>query len=373
MRRTLAIARAEWIHNLRDPRSLFVILAMPVLLLLLYGYGINYDLRDIPFAVQDLDNTEVSRGIVQSFIQSGYFKLTEVITDDQRVAELLDGDRVVFVLVLPPDLQATLGAGRPADVQVIINGVETTRAGTAQGYIEAALSRYSGMLVADHARRQGSSLPQALSVNPTILYNPGLSSTRFIVPGLIAILITILSALLTSTAIVREREWGSFETLVTSPVHAPNIMIGKMLPYAGIAFMDVVLSVLTGALVFHVVPVGSLALLLAVSFLYLLASLATGIFFSTVARTQQLAILVAMLSTLLPTVLLSGFVFPIRSMPLPLQVISQFLPATHFLIIMRSIYLKGGGIAILWPQILILAVFALVLIALAAKRFQKRL
>ncbi|MEN6549660.1 MAG: ABC transporter permease [Armatimonadia bacterium] len=373
MRRTLAVARAEWIHNLRDPRSLFVILALPVLLLLLYGYGINYDLRDITFAVYDLDDSEVSRDIIQSFIQSGYFKLTEVITDDRRVRELLDGNRVVFVLVLPPNLQGALGAGRPADVQVLINGVETTRASAAQGYIDAALARYSQTLIADYARRQSVSPPQALTVHSTILYNPGLSSSSFIVPGLIAILVAILSALLTSTAIVREREWGSFETLVTSPVQAPNIMIGKILPYVAIAFVDVLLSVLTGVLVFHVVPVGSVALLLGVSFLYLLASLATGILFSTVARTQQLAILVAMLSTLLPTILLSGFVFPIRSMPLPLRIVSQFLPPTHFLIVIRTIYLKGGGLAVLWPQVLILALFAFVLVTLAAKRFKKRL
>lgn len=373
MRRTLAVARAEWIHNLRDKRSLFVIIALPVLLLLLYGYGINYDLRNIPFAVYDLDGTQASREVIEGFTRSGYFSLREVITDQRRVPEVLDAGRVVFVMVLPPDLQRTLGAGRPAKMQVILDGADATRANTAEGYIQGALLEQSRRLVADYTRRHGVSIPNSFEVRPTILYNPGLSSTRFIVPGLIAILLTILSALLTSTAIVREREWGSFETLVTSPVQAPNIMIGKMLPYVMIAFLDVLLSMATAVLVFHVVPVGSVTLLLLVSILYLLASLATGMFFSTVARTQQLAILVTMLVTLLPATLLSGFAFPVRSMPLPLQLVGNLIPATHFLIIIRGIYLKGAGLAILWPRVLVLALVTLALMALAAKRFEKRL
>ena len=207
----------------------------------------------------------------------------------------------------------------------------------------------------------------------TILYNPSLSSTHFIVPGLIAILLTILASLLTSTAVVREREWGSFETLVTSPARPVDILVGKLVPYAGIAFFDVVLSVATGVVVFHVVPVGSVALLFGASFLYLLASLALGMLFSTIAKTQQLAILLAVLSTLLPTILLSGFVFPVRSMPLPLSLLSNLIPATHFLLIIRGVYLKGSGLLILWPRLLILAGFSFGLLLLAAKRFRKRL
>jgi ABC-2 type transport system permease protein len=375
MRRTLAIARAEWIHNRRDPRSLFVILVLPVALLLLYGYGINYDLRDIPFAVWDLSGTTTSRDLVQSFIASGYFRLRHVVVRQEEVGEWLDRGDVIFVMVVPPDLKQRLGADRPATVQVLLSGADTTRATVAQGYIEAALLQVSQSLSSAALRRSGTTnqVPAGFTIHTTVLYNPSLSSTRFIVPGLIAVLLTILAALLTSTAVVREREWGSFETLITSPVRAPNIMVGKMVPYVVIAFVDVLLSVVTGALVFHVVPVGSVPLLLAVSFLYLLASLAIGMFFSTVARTQQLAILVTMLVSLLPTTLLSGFAFPLRSMPAVLQAISNVIPATHFLIVIRSIYLKGVGLAVLWPRVLVLALFAVALVALAAKRFEKRL
>lgn len=373
MLRLLAIARAEWIHNLRDKRSLFVILILPVVLLLLYGYGINYDLRDLPFAVQDLSGSTCSRELIQALVRSRYFTLEEVITRQERIPLLLDEGRVVFVLVLPPDFERLLGAGRPAPVQVLLNGADTTRAGVAEGYIQGALAAYSSRLVGDYARRQASTPAGGLQVCTTVLYNPGLSSTRFIVPGLIAILLTILASLLTSTAVVREREWGSFETLVTSPVRPADIMLGKLLPYVAIAAADVVLSLATGALVFGVVPEGSLPLLLVVSFLYLLASLSLGLLYSTVARTQQLAILLAMLTTLLPTILLSGFVFPVRSMPLPLQFVSNLIPATHFLVVIRGIYLKGCGVAVLWPRIAVLALFSVALVLLAAQRFQKRL
>lgn len=373
MSRLLAVARTEWIHNLRDKRSLFVILVLPVVLLLLYGYGINYDLRDVPFAVQDLSGTTQSRDLIQSLIRTGYFSLREVITNQQRIGELVDRGDVVFVLVIPPDFQRLLGAGRAAPVQVILNGGDTTRAGIAASYIQGALQDYSSRLLAEYVARQGSSGAAPFEVRTTILYNPALDSTRFIVPGLIAILLTILAGLLTSTAVVREREWGSFETLISSPPRPADIMLGKLAPYIVIAFVDVVLSILTGVLVFHVVPVGSVALLLFVSFLYLVASLSLGLLFSTIAKTQQLAILLAVLTTLLPTILLSGFVFPIRSMPLFLQFISNFVPATHFLIVIRGIYLKDAGLHVLWARVLILALFSVVLLLMAGRRFKKKL
>lgn len=373
MSRLLAVARTEWIHNLRDKRSLFVILILPVVLLLLYGYGINYDLRDVPFAVQDLSGSTHSRDLIQSLIRSDYFVLREAITDQRRIPELLDRGDVVFALMIPPDFERLLGAGRPAPVQVILNGADTTRAGIAQGYVQGALQNYSERLLAEYLLQRGQTAPVPFEVRTTILYNPGLNSTRFIVPGLIAILLTILSSLLTSTAVVREREWGSFETLISSPARPSDIMLGKLVPYIAIAFVDVVLSILTGVFVFHVVPAGSLALLLSVSFLYLLASLSLGLLFSTVAKTQQLAILLAVLTILLPTILLSGFVFPVRSMPIALRFISNFIPATHFLIIIRGIYLKDVGLHVLWPRVLIMALFSVVLLLLAARRFKKRL
>jgi len=372
-RRVLAIARCEWIHNRRDPRSLFVIVALPGLLLLLYGYGINYDLDHIPFAVYDLDGGESARDIIQQFHQNRYFDLIEVIHDRRRIDWLLDRGKVVFVLVFPPDLGRTLRSGREASIQVVLDGTDVTRANVAVGYVEGALMDQSTQLAAEFLRRQGVQVGRTLSLHPTILYNAGLKSQQFIVPGLIAVLLSILAGLLTSTCVVREREWGSFEALVTSPAAAPDILLGKMIPYTIMALVDILLAIALGALVFHVVPAGSLILLLAVSLLYLVASLALGIFFSVVAPTQRVAILLATLAALLPSVLLSGFAFPVASMPSALRVISALVPATHFLTVIRGIYLKAAGADVLWPSIAALAIYAVLLVALAAKGFRKRL
>jgi ABC-2 type transport system permease protein len=372
-RRILTIARAEWIHNRRDVRSLFVIIALPVVLLLLYGYGINFDLDNIPFAVHDLDGTEVSRDLVDQFRRSRYFALREVIQDRRRIDALLGQGEVVFVLVVPPGLGRDLGAGKGAKVQVVVDGADTTRANVAVGYIEAAVMDYSQKLQMEYLQRQGVALAAPLSVHPTLLYNPGLKSVFFIVPGLIAVLIMLLAALLTSTCIVREREWGSFESLVTSPARASEILVGKLIPYVVIAFADVMLCIIAGKVIFGVYPTGSLLLLLVTGAIYLLASLAIGLFFSVISRTQQLAILYAMLVTLLPTILLSGFAFPRRSMPMVLQAISNVIPATHFLEIIRAIYLKGAGPAILWPRVLTLVGFTIALVAIASRRFKKQL
>ncbi|NSW55462.1 MAG: ABC transporter permease [Armatimonadetes bacterium] len=373
MRRIAAIARAEWIHNLRDPRSLFVIVALPVLLLLVYGYGINFDLDHIPFAVHDLDGSDTSRDVINQFRQNRYFDLIEVIRDRARIQDLLDRGAVTFVMVIPPGMERELGAGRGAEVQVVLDGADVTRANVAVAYVEGALLDWSAEYSARFARAAGVSLSPAFTVHPTVLYNPGLESTKFIVPGLIAILLSILAGLLTSTCIVREREWGSFETLVTSPAQAPEILVGKMIPYVGIAFADVLLSIATGRLVFGVSPAGSIPLLLAASVLYLVASLSMGLLFSVIAPTQRLAILMATLATLLPAVLLSGFSFPIASMPKALQIASNLVPATHFLIVIRGIYLKAAPFAVLRRSLLILLVFTLAIVTLAAKRFRKQL
>jgi ABC-2 type transport system permease protein len=372
-RRLLTIARMEWIHIRRDPRSLVVILILPVFMLLLYGYGISFDLDHIPFAVWNLDRTQVSRDLVEEFRRNRYFDLRESLLEQRRIGELLDRREVVFVLVIPPTLGRTLGAGREAEVQFILDGSDTTRASVALGYIEGALADFSVERQAQWAGRQGTAVAVPFTIHPTILYNPDLRSRPFIVPGLIGLLLTLLAALLTSTTIVREREWGSFESLIASPASAGEIMLGKMIPYTVLAFAEVVLSALAGWLVFGVAPAGSVALVLGASGVYMVASLAIGLFFSSIARSQQMAILFAMLLTFLPTILLSGFVFPLRSMPAVVAGMGQVFPATHFLIVIRSLYLKGAGPAILWPRLLVLALFAAALVALAASRFKKRL
>ncbi len=376
VRRMLAIASAEWRHNYRDPRSLTVVIMLPVLLLLLYGYGVNFDLRELKFAVYDLDRTERSADLVNRLARSDYFTLTEAIEDRARIDQLIEQGRVRFVMVIHPGFGEELGAGRHAQVQILLDGADSTTASTALGYIEGLMRIYSADVRVQYATRAGipaGRLAPPLTVEPRVLYNPELRSVNFILPGLIAIILTLLAALLTSGCIVREREAGSFESLAAAPIASLEIILGKLLPYAIISFADIILCIAVGWVLFGVVPAGDLVALLAVSLIYLIASLAIGLLISSVARTHQIATMVAFIATMLPAMLLSGFVFPLRSMPLPLQAVAQALPATHFLIVIRAIYLKGAAFAVYGPRVLALLAISLVLVGLSAKKFKKDL
>jgi len=376
VRRMLAVARAEWAHNRRDARSLAIIVALPVLLLLIYGYGINFDLRHLKFAVQDLDRTEHSADLVNRLAKSDYFTLSRVIQDTRDIDSLMEAGAVRFVLVIFPGFGSELAAGRPAQVQVLLDGADSTTASTALGYLERLIGQYSLELTTRWATRRGvpaSAVRPALQVEPRVLYNPELRSVNFIVPGLIAVILTLLAALLTSGCIVREREGGSFEALAASPIGPAEIVLGKLLPYAAISFVDIVLCIVAGWLLFGVAPVGDLVALLGISMVYLIASLSVGLMVSSLARSHQVATLIAFLTTMLPVLLLSGFVFPLRSMAVPLQVIAQIIPATHFLIVIRGIYLKGAGITAFGPRVAALAVIALAVVVLSAMSFRKTL
>ncbi|HUS80037.1 MAG TPA: ABC transporter permease [Armatimonadota bacterium] len=376
LRRTMAIARAEWRHNYRDPRSLAVVILLPVLLLLIYGYGVNFDLRDLKFAVYDLDRTQASGNLVRSLSASDYFTLTNIITDRRDIHLLIEQGQVRFVMVIERGFGEDIGAGRTARVQVLLDGADSTTASTALGYLEALMRSYSAQVTAQWADRAGvpvARLAPPLAVEPRVLYNPELRSVNFIVPGLIAVILTLLAALLTSGCIVREREAGSFESLAAAPVAPIEIILGKLLPYAAISFADIILCIVVGWLLFGVVPVGNKAALLVVSLVYLVASMAIGLLISSLARTHQIATILAFLTTMLPAMLLAGFVFPLRSMPLALQVIGQVIPATHFLVVIRGIYLKGAGLQAYYPQAVALVLISAVLVTISALRFNKNL
>ncbi|MGD9495985.1 MAG: ABC transporter permease [Armatimonadota bacterium] len=376
LRRLLAVARAEWTHNYRDARSLGIILLLPIVLLLLYGYSVRFDLRELRFAVEDWDRSEAGAQFVDSLARSDYFRLHALVTQPGEAERLIARGDVRFVLVLPPDFGENLAAGRAGRVQVLLDGADSTSAGVALGYLEAVVGAHSVELARRWAQRTGvppSALQPALTVEPRVLYNPELESVNFIVPGLIAVIMTMLAALLTSGCIVREREAGSFEGLAASPIAPAEIVLGKLTPYVFIAIFDVVLSIGVGWLVFGVAPTGSRSALLAASAIYLIASLAIGLLVSSIAHTHQIATMVAFVTTMLPTMLLTGFVFPVRSMPLVLQYIAQIFPATHFLVIIRAIYLKGTGLGLYVHHALALGLIALVLVVAASKAFRKSL
>ncbi|MEA3399764.1 MAG: ABC transporter permease [Armatimonadota bacterium] len=376
LRRTMAVARAEWLHNWRDPRSLGIIVLLPIMLLLLYAYAINFDLRELRFAVQDWDRSEASAELVDSMVRSDYFTLHGLIDDTSEMQRLVEHGRVRFALVIPSGFAAEIASGRTGRVQVLLDGADSQTAGVALGYMEAVMRRHSVELVRRWVRRAGipaSTAAPPLGVEPRVLYNPEVKSINFVVPGLIAVLMMMLAALLTSGCIVRERESGSFEGLAASPIAPMEIVLGKLTPYAFIGIFDVVLCIVVGWLIFGVAPEGDLRALLGVTAVYLVASLAIGLLVSSLTRTHQLATLLAFLTTMLPTMLLTGFVFPLRSMPRVLQYIAQIFPATHFLVIIRAIYLKGTGIGLFVRETVALVVIALLLVVLAAKAFRKSL
>lgn len=371
-RRILAIIKKEFIHILRDPRSLGVAVLLPIVLLLLYGYGINLDVRHLKTAVLDQDSTRQSRTLLSSFEQSGYFDFVTRLNSYSELEKQLDYSKAKVVVVVPKGFARDLSHGK-ADIQIVVDGSDSTTASLAISYGSQVVQKFSrDVRVREIARRgMSSAVTQGLDVRTRYWYNPELNSTNFIVPGLIAIILMLLSSLLTSMTIVREREKGTIEQLVVSPIMPHELVLGKLVPYVAIAFFDVVVVILAAVFIFGVPLVGSVPLLLGTSVLFLIAALGLGMLISSVSNTQLVAMAIAVMATMLPTVLLSGFMYPISTMPAPIRAITYLIPARYYLVIVRGIFLKGVGPTVLWPQVLMLLVSGVLLIALSARKFKK--
>jgi ABC-2 type transport system permease protein len=368
--------RKEFIHLLRDRRSLFAALALPVVLILLYGYAVNYDLESLPFAVVDHDRSQASRRLIEQISTTAGFHNVASRDSAECADRMFQQGTIMAMIVIPPGLERDAGAGKDVAVQVLIDGSNSTIAAIASAYCQGAVEAAAGRVAMGEARVRGvptTLLQPSVDVRLKVLYNPNLRTRVFLVPGLIGIILMLMSALLTSGIVVREKERGSFELLASSPISGRELIVGKLVPYLVLAMIDVALGVVIGWIVFGVVPQGSLLLLAGVSAVYVAAALALGLLFSCVMPTQQLAMLAAFLTTVLPTVLLAGFAFPIRNMPLPLQWFSQILPATHYIIMMRAIVLKGVGLEVFGDHLAALAAIALILVVLAVRRVRKTL
>lgn len=373
-RRLRAIIRKEFIHIWRDPRSLAVAVIIPLVMLLLYGYGMNSDVTHLRTVVVDMDDSRRSRDILAAFSQSGYFDFNLEVDSCERLENILGSGKVSLAIVVPAGFAADLSNGG-AQLQIITDGSDAVSALVAMGYAAQIGSTYSKNLVISELNRWGAGTRSMAGVNPLTRYwyNPELKSSNFIVPGLIAVILMMLSSLLTSMTVVRERERGTIEQLVVSPISPTELVIGKMVPYAAIAFVDIVLVILGGLWIFHVPLIGSPPLLLLASALFLAAALGLGMLISCAAKTQLAAMMIAVLATMLPTILLSGFMFPINGMPMFIRIITYLIPARYFLVIVRGIFLKGVGFFCLWPQMLLLLVSGVALILLSTKRFRKML
>lgn len=374
--RTYMIMWKEFRQIIRDPRMLTVVVALPLFMLLLYGYAINLDVRNVRLAVYDQSRSPQSRELVNAFSRSGYFRIIAYPESYRQVSDLLDGGKARMVLVIPLRFADRLAEGQAAPVQVLVDGSDSTTAATALGYVAGILQQYSANITLEAVRKIG------ITVNGTwkpvenrarYWYNPELRSNNFTIPGLIAVILMMLSALLTSVTVVRERERGTIEGLLVSPVRPIELMLGKLIPYVIIAFGDVLLVMAVSLFIFHVPLVGDPVLVLALAGIFVMAALGIGLFVSTVAPSQQVAMVAAVMATQLPTVLLSGFIFPISSMPKAVQWLTNIIPATHFIRILRGIFLKGNDLTVLWQPALILAVIAVAMVLLSANRFRKTL
>jgi ABC-2 type transport system permease protein len=366
--RLFAVARKEVLQLRRDRRSLALAFLLPLLLLVLFGYAISWDLRDIATAVLDQDRSARSRDLVDAFRASGYFSIEARLAGPGEIAPLLDRGRVRLVLVIPPDFAEKLDAGRPAPVQALVDGSDANTAQIALQYARAVALGYSAGV-----RLAGREAAPPLTAASRVWYNEELESRNMIVPGLVAVIMMIIAAMLTSLTISREWERGTMEQLAATPVTRLEVVLGKLLPYLGIGLADVVLCSVLGVFLFDVPFRGSAALLMTLSFFFLLGATGLGMFISAVAKSQLLATQAAMVATFLPAFLLSGFMFAISAMPPVLQGLSYLIPARYFLVVTRGIFLKGVGIEVLRIQGVLMVAFAVVGVGLAVKVFRKEL
>ena len=365
MTRVLAVYRKELRQISRDRRTLTTIVFVPAFFLMLYGYALNWDIRHIALAVQDRDSTPESRALISAFVNSGYFDRVADVHAPEEMDRVINLNQARAALVIPEGFGRDLTAGRAPQVQLIIDGDNANTATTVMGYATNIVRSARAGLA------PGSAAAPRVSVEPRIWYNPELRSTLFLVPGLIAYILMITAVISTALSIVREKESGTIEQVRMAPIDTFSFVVGKSLPYFFISLASAGLIIGAAMLLFGLPMRGHwLALLLALS-LFIAGALGTGLLISTVADTQQVAFQAAMLTSFLPTLMLSGFIFPISSMPPALQVITHVVPARYFLIALRGIVLKGSPLALLWPQMLALSIYAFATLALAAVRLAR--
>lgn len=367
--RLRAMSRKEWIQLKRDPRSMILAFVLPLFLLLFFGYAITWDVNDIPLAVLDDDQTRASRELVDAFVSSGYFSVEERLTSASEVDDRLTRDAVTGVLSIPPGYAADLAApSRAAEVQLLLDGSDANTATIALNYADAIVTRHGARAVL-----AGRSATPPVTLEPRTWYNPNLESRHMIVPGLIAVIMSIIAAMLTALTIAREWERGTMEPLASTPVGRLEVVLGKLLPYLGIGLFDVAVTVVAGMLIFGTPLNGSVLLLAVLTTLFLFGALGLGIFISAAVKSQVLATQIAMVATYLPAVLLSGFMFDIASMPPALQGVTFLIPARYFVTVTRGIFLKGVGANVLWPQAVLMILYAVIGLTLATRAFKKEL
>jgi ABC-2 type transport system permease protein len=368
MRKALSVGRKEVRQILRDRRSLMVLLFVPAFFLLVYGYALNWDIRHVRLAVEDRDRSSASRSLIAAFVNSGYFDLVADVRGPRQITDLMNRGAARAVVVIPEDMGRDLAAGRAVPVQVLLDGDNANTATTVMGYALTILQSESSK----YRLVTGSLEAPAVTVVSRVWYNPQLRSTLFLVPGLIAYIVMITSVVSTSLSIVREKERGTMEQVRMAPLDAASFVLGKTIPYYLIALTSGFAILLVAMVLFGLPMRGSWLVLLGTISLYLMGALGLGLLVSSIADTQQVAFQVAVLASFLPTLMLSGFIFPIASMPPFLRAVTYVVPARYFLIALRGIVLKGTGVAVIWPQLASLGAYSTVVLLLASLRLRRQ-
>jgi len=372
--RLASLIRKEFIQIIRDPRTLAITFAMPVVMLFLLGYAATNDVRNISLIVFDQDQSPASRSLINAYKEADYFKISEFVWSNEALREKIDNNSARAGIIIPPGYGKAIREGNSAQVAFILDGSDPTVASTALAAAVLIGQSVSNKITVERLEKRGfgGAMTPPIDVRTQVWYNPGLVSAYYMIPALIGQILQFLTTILTATSIARERGRGTIEQLIVTPLRPWELVVGKLTPYVLISFLDM-LEILAAGVIFFKVPInGSLMLLLVLSALFLITTLGIGLLISTIANTQQEAMLTTMF-TILPSIFLSGFFFPLAAMPIWLQAASYAIPLRYFLIISRSIILKGAGVSSIWGEIIALILFALVVMSAAAFRFRKSL
>ena len=369
LRRAFAVARKEVVHIQRDPQILWFALGMPVILILLFGYAVSFDIEHVPLVVVDQDRTPASRQLIDRFVASDTFTVVAQRQDAAEAEVLFHSFNAKVALIIPAGYARALRRGQEAKAQLLVDGADNTTASITLGYANAVSLTASR---AELVRLVGEVEP-SLAVSPRTFFNPALRSSIVLVPGLMVVILVMIAVMLTALTVAREYERGSMEQLFATPVGRLEVILGKLTPYFFVGLVQVLLVLTLGVTLFDVPVNGSIALLFLIASLFILAMLMQGLLISVVTRNQMVASMAATVSTFLPALLLSGFVFPLENMPLFLQGVAAILPARYLVSSLRAVMLRGNGIDVIWPNLLALSAFFVVLLAIATRKFKRQI
>ncbi len=372
--RIIALAKKETKQLFRDTRMMFILFAFPVLLLVVFGYAINFDVHHVKLAVYDKEMSDYSREFANSLLSSDYFDLVTTVKNEGEIKDILDKKEAQVVLVIPEDFsKKALQKGGDAKVQFLVDGVDGNTATIISNYVQAAARSYNEEFREEALSRYGKKIVPPVALEPIFWFNPTLESSKYLIPGLISMILIITAVISVSLSLVREKEKGTIEQINVSSLSTLELLIGKALPYIIISLIDAVFVLVAGYLLFDVVVKGSYLLLFASTFIFIIASVAMGIFISVIADSQQVAFTLATFASMLPSLILSGFVFPIESMPVIIQVFTNISPAKFYIVTLRAIMLRGVGLSAFWDQFIYMSLFAVFFLVLASVINNKKL